>query len=271
MEMLKKVNAIVLGLAILLAVGCGKEKDVPTPGMANLAGLPCRMLQDSSTDGTVVNNYFYNEEGKLLRINRNHYGQPLFETLKYDNAGKLIQSNVYYQDSTLQQYYTHHYNASGQLIRQDWFLAAAGGTSIPNGTMTFTYDANGNITERSTLATNQSVDHKYVYTHRPDGSILEKEYNAFLTSGVLQFCGITEYKFDTKQNAYPWFGTGQHIHIVTPHNVVSMKQYDTTYTRPKVEYLISYQYNAQDYPVSWVSTNVYENRVYTGTYDYNCR
>src|SRR5687767_12981275 len=83
MKLMKKVNALVLGLAVLLAFGCGN--DDPEPPSQGL----CQLL--NSTDDGLTAEYIYNIDNQVIRINRN-WANPLskfHEEITYNSNGNL--------------------------------------------------------------------------------------------------------------------------------------------------------------------------------------
>jgi hypothetical protein len=83
MKLLKKVNALVLVMSVLLAVGCGKEskQDDPEPVLESPinnvpATVKCQLIESESIDSirsipdVYKGIYQYNSAGKIEEINR---------------------------------------------------------------------------------------------------------------------------------------------------------------------------------------------------------
>ena len=280
MEIARKINALVLGLVIFLMASCGK--DDPAPNLNPEEGIACAVSQDSVVGG-YSNKYFYNEQGQVTRIERNQYFEPKFETFEYDAGGKLILNKFYsHNNDLLYQYDEFQYNSNGQVVRINQFTGNPGGALQADGYTTLAYDVNGKLAERKQFypALMASPQTKSVFAYQPDGSIVEKYYNDFLTDGNLSLVYIWEYRFDDKNSPYLVMpdGLNNYDSVVSlvafrqrslfPNNVLSFKEYDPTHTQVKFETNISYQYNATGYPVK--ATYKHQQKLFEVFFNYNC-
>lgn len=281
MEISRKINALIFGLAICLMVSCGKDN--PAPKIEQKAGIKCTVSQDSVI-GSNSNKYFYNEQGQVIRIERNQYFEPKFETFEYDSDGKLIFNKFYsHNNDLLYQYDEFQYNSSGQVIRINQFTGMPGGALQADGYTTLAYDISGKLAERKLFypSLNTGPQTKSVFAYQADGSIVEKYYNDFLADGNLSLVHIWEYQFDNKKSPYLLMPDGLSNYnsvaslvafrqrALFPNNIQSFKEYDLTHTQARVEINISYQYNGEGYPVK--ANYIYNQKLFEVLFKYNCQ
>lgn len=281
MKIARIINFLVFSLAIGLMMSCGKEKDNPVPKIEQQADTMFPISQDSVAGGN-SNKYFYNERGQVIRIDRSQYFEPKFETFEYDADGKL-RFNKYYSHTgdLLYQYDEFLYNGNGQVVRINQFTGNPGGALHPDGYTTLAYDVNGKLAERKQFypALMAGPQTKSVFTYPPDGSIVEKYYNDFLTDGNLSLLYIWEYRFDNKKSPYLLMPDGLNNYdnvaslvafrqrSVFPNNVLSFKEYEPTHTQVRNEINIAYQYNADGYPVK--ATYTHQQKPFEVWFNYN--
>jgi hypothetical protein len=269
MDFLKKVNGLVLCLAVLLAVGCGGDDPEPVPENNQLTPK-CQILQDSIPGTPGYNStYFYDTQGKLILLKRTGGGNSWrHEIPEYDNAGKRIRSKIYdvYNkfngiDSTLIFYNEYQYNLNGQISRITLFWPCP--PICPVGTFTetnhkdFTYDDTGKLIEIAFYYFQQPAFPTGIqkYTYHSGNMIEERQFGNPDSVGNLQLTGFVEYSYDNMKN--PRTGLKNHLDdelfnannlVYDEHNVISRKYYDKDHTLKQV-FTYMYQYNAEGYPI----------------------
>ncbi|MBK0403205.1 hypothetical protein I5M27_09425 [Adhaeribacter sp. BT258] len=82
MDFLKKLNTVLLSLAVLLAVSCGKEskKEDPEPEQVQNPVRRTCQLTGQNQGGGFYNTYVSDSTGKIIRIN---YNVPLIRVLLF--------------------------------------------------------------------------------------------------------------------------------------------------------------------------------------------
>src|SRR5688572_12462100 len=111
MDLLKKVNAFVLGLAVLLAVGCGgdEENDPAVQGPVAENFKSCKLRK--SKEDTVTYSYVYDNQGRVLQKNaasRNVIYQ-------YNALGKVSRSIFFYYKPDTSMVINYEYNSDSLL------------------------------------------------------------------------------------------------------------------------------------------------------------
>src|SRR5688572_8465353 len=111
---MKNLNRIVLGLAVLLAVSCGKksknEDPEPESQMQNQVAKTCQLL----SGGNPFTTYTYNTAGKVIRTS---YRLPstisttdFEDELLYNAAGNISEIRTFHGNRVLQRYKVYTYN-----------------------------------------------------------------------------------------------------------------------------------------------------------------
>ena len=270
---MKKVNALVLGLVMLLAFGCGGDEPVPEiePNPAPIEKR-CYFMQDSSSDGGNTNKYYQDATGKVIRIERKNYSQGQFyETLEYDNFGLLRRCNRYSPDSILVSYTNYLIDGNKNILQyNEYSRSTIGGPFTITGKAILSYDSTGAISSRALLpSANATVPTKlYQYAHLPSGVMIENVAGNFNASGFGQLEEIREYRFDNKKNPYAALPHAMSLNIFTDHNIVSVKYFDASYNFLR-ESILTYQYNTEGYPVKAMYGNGQQQ--FEAYYTYNCQ
>ena len=269
MEFLKKVNAWILGLAVLLTVSCKKDDPLPNHNVTNTTiESNCKLLFIGGIDTLYGDRYNYDINGKLIGINK----YQRFETLDYDGLDRIIRNNLYSLDSVLSGYFTYHYNGNGQLIKLKSFLLRSPGTLVEEDNITFVYNPNGELIERNHFSSPQSALPFYSlkYLRKPNGDVEIKFYLDANVSGNPQLDRIENYSFDNKKGFYSGISNIINYNFLpTEHNVVAIKVYDKSYNLYS-ESTFSYNYNQEGYPIT---ITTYNNGVLqaNGILTYNCQ
>jgi YD repeat-containing protein len=148
MDFLKKVNALVLGLAVLLAAGCGDdEKGSPSPGNATQAN--CKLTKH--TTSLSATEYIYDNAGKLVRVNHTSSVSPesnSYELITYDADGNItaVKNMVHGYSKVLS------YNSNNQ---PDTIYHFNG--SVKSGFITCGYNAANQLVKWSSVSAHETV------------------------------------------------------------------------------------------------------------------
>src|SRR6478752_1979452 len=93
---MKKVNALVLGLVVLLAFSCGKKEKNDDPTPANTEGTvqtqkTCKVTNHHTFDYNSDFAYLYNAAGQLINVARTSPTASLTfsDSIKYDSNGNI--------------------------------------------------------------------------------------------------------------------------------------------------------------------------------------
>src|SRR5687768_15087339 len=124
--MLKKVNAIMLSLAVLLAFGCGEDEPEPE-NINNPTQEKCLITKayaPGAGPNSVIFENFYDSNKRLIRQHNYSYSYVLFE---YDVTGLVVTRKYYNKaDSSLARYDISEYNQNGLLTKRTDFSRSGG-------------------------------------------------------------------------------------------------------------------------------------------------
>ncbi|MFC5271116.1 hypothetical protein [Adhaeribacter terreus] len=269
---MKKVNALVLGLAVLLAFSCEKEKkddpapETPQPAEATFKG--CILTQDSSFSGSYKINYKHNAKGQITELKYFTRTDTTTEQFTYKPDGNIVTFS-YSNPQEGAGYLSYQYNANNLISRIDINNQPKGsGQFALDLYMLFTYDSLQRVKQRTSFYppfTTWSYQDRYTYL--PTGNIVVKRYTD--GNGIPMLTNTTEYGFDTKKNPTPTQLTLIGDELYTSHNTTYKRSVHHT-TNVTNEFFITYQYNADDYPVN---RTVVRNNYPTGgnAYKYHCQ
>ena len=265
--MLKKVNAIIFGLAVLLAFGCGSENNQDDPQPENISTTKRCLLNNITSGGLAGSQHHYDANGRLIRIG-DVTGQR--NLINYDATGLIVTAKFYQyylQDTSLTSYRVLEYFPNGLLKKTTDFRRVTSGAPLTeSGSMTQNFNAAGQLLKRSYYsATNKVWPYHYSdYTHLPDWVVKEEHYQNTNNIPVLDFTSY--YTFDNKKLPFTLsdfhkdgWGYGNVLQ-----NTDVDKYNDTTI------YSWSYQYNTKDYPTEMTSSidGIFQ---YKNLYNYNCQ
>lgn len=180
---------------------------------------------------------------KLEKSGVKSFSLEMYETFTYTD-GKLTQSERFFLESNeWVSYGTDTYEYTGDNISKATFSDGEYTYSY----YTFTYDANGNLTED-----------KLYYTGEED-VLMEKN----------------TYTYDDKKSMFSYNGLPLLMaFLVSPNNILtetySYYNWDTGELEGTEEFTYAYTYNDDDYPITRVETDVSEGETYNYTLEYNC-
>lgn len=273
MEFLKKVNALIMGLLVLLAIGCGKDEKEEI--------RPAQQKQVCTLVSARVNNYpykfQYDSSGKLIRIDllSDIDNSSLeYRILEYNSAGKIAKTNFYGSwNNSFMRSEIYSYNAAGLLYQK---ALTENLQSPPVVYETFEYDSLNQLLKKSHVNCADGP-HYSTYSYPANNIIKEevyKEYNRqfYLTE-------IREWRFGTVKNPLGQFGyldfgyenDGINRTLYTFDYLAT--SYKSTFPGPVLDELetnITYTFNPDDYPITGTANrnNLY---IINNTYEYSCQ
>jgi hypothetical protein len=238
MEFLRKVNALVLGLAVLLVVSCGEdEKTDPAPAPTPRT---CKVTQLNGSD------FIYDNTGKLVRIN--WVGIKHHQEIFYNAAGNISEIKDFDNSNVYISRQVYNYNAFNLPERiYSYFLNTSGLPSELNVSY-FQYNAAKQLVKTIYYKTPNyplpdTVTENYsLFTHLSGNHVVEKYY-AKDWNGILGLATTREMNYDNMKNPYHLIGYLDTRSLISPHNLTS-----TTYPGSTDTYTITYSYNTDGYP-----------------------
>jgi hypothetical protein len=267
MEFVKKVNALVLGLAVLLAIGCGSE--VPEPEKESQERT-CKVTK--STYDQFTNKYHYNAAGKVSRVDiiNPDPADNTHEEFLYDAAGNLKEIIIFGVNNvkSMQERYTYNQDNLPDTIY--YLHQGSGGTSAADGYMLHQYNSAKQLLKTSYFPDRQATvpNNTADFTYPAPGQAIEKQYikNA---AGILQLEYTAHYQFDDKPNPLADLAHLNQLFMVMPHNLTA---FQITYHTSgfSSSQTTAYSYNAEGYPVSYTISSPDFPSV-SGSYEYNCQ
>lgn len=270
---MKKVNALVLGLAVLLAFGCGgdeKKKEDPTPDNQVAVIKTCSIAKYHTFNYNSDYTYFYNTAGEVINVVRTSPTSWLnySDSVHYDTKGNISRISRYEAGTgNLSEYTDFHYNTNNNVTERRRFLQTPPGGPIQAGDFTlFSYDGAGRLIKSSdynTIQPNPFSETDYFYN--ADGSIRSEKYSVAIDQRE-----VTEYTFDGNKNPWSEKKYNPNYWVSFKHNPI--KIITTTYyggvLRSTQNTHFSYTYNPNGYPTEMIGNN---NPGYKETWTYNCQ
>ncbi len=213
MELLKKLNAVLAGLLVLLAFGCGGTEEDPTPDPVSVPAATarhCRVTESSSHVYGYEYAYTYNAAGQVIKAVRT---SPLtylsnYDLVEYNTLGLVDKITRKKADHTLSEYRIYEYTPDLLVQKETKYALANPADSTSAAPFTFneyTYDAQRRLTRITYFAANQPATPSgfTAFTFRPDGSLLEEQYNNdLITVSVSREYQFTNSKAPAEKVAY---------------------------------------------------------------------
>lgn len=245
----------VLAFFLIMTVGCDNaDEPAPTKCFAtkqnysadnfsreisvfyNSDNQPIRLTGTTSTGFSGEAVITYNAEGKAIKAEGSLYAPLAFFAYTYNDKNLLTRAEGFMPSGALERRIEYEYNASDQLIREQFFSNSQG-TLLPSYPKFYEYK------------TTSSKDY-----------FLEKLFD---TDGDL--VSTTEYEYDDKKVPYPFSNFEFQTHNITKE---TKKNAAGTVTSVKT---IVYEYNSLGYPTKSVSNSTQFNGVETYTFTYDCK
>jgi hypothetical protein len=265
MKMLKKVNAIFLGLATLLAFGCGGDEVEPTPVIVanNPADQKCQLTQMKYTRGTdpdsLTSVLEYNAAGKISKATGYQGGRSFTEIGTYNAAGQLIRL-----DHSYGSYQLFDYNNLGLRSKVSYYrVSSPGGPASLDDYKTYAYDSNKKLIKISSFDPSQGniLTGTEEFTYPSATSAKQEDYD-----NSRRLLVTTDYTFDDKIGLDHLLG--EEFGLVSDHNVLT----ETVNNGSSVYNLgYTYEYNADGYPTKkrYTTDGVTSPDIFT--FSYNCK
>ena len=269
---MKKVNALVLGLAVLLAFGCdgGEKKEDPTP--VNQVQKDCLITKEIYNEDTAE--YTYNSAGQFVSVysTLNSVKKYRLNEILYNADGNIFEKRSFQPNSNSHdQKFVFSYNA-------DKLPASITYSMLQNNVwkdMSFTYFKYN--------AAKQLIKKSY-YTSYDTAAIFYALYSYLAPNHIIQTCyqkdNTDNYPltytydlyYDNKQFYRLSLGYYALTHstfeegLVSKHNLATVTTTDHLHGTTST-YNYGYTYNNHDYPVEYLDPS-------SGTYakyEYNCQ
>ncbi|MFC5271115.1 hypothetical protein [Adhaeribacter terreus] len=276
---MKKVNALVLGLAVLLAFGCGGDEPEPVnpdsnnnPDNSNTVKcLITRRIHDSPTVYTTT--YELNAQNKVLKSTSYTNGSYRYESVyEYDNLGRKIKAERK-DGNFIIEYFTFEYNAAGQLEKRTNFYRGSSTSPLTlNGWYFYEYDTSNRLIKWSDFASgspNAPMAFRN-YAYPAANKITEALY--IIKSGTPTWQDSIEYILDGHKRPLTTGSSLDKMELLTNQNILSEKQtYDNgPGTTINIENY-TYQYNADGFPTQVMRSFNGSPSVLHADYTYNCQ
>ncbi|KAA9340212.1 hypothetical protein [Adhaeribacter soli] len=185
-KMLKKGNALILMLAVLLTVGCGKEDanndPKPNNSTGNITGQrTCVLVSTQSYNLEDAWRFFFNAQGQIIKALKGTSNNGL-QLITYSATGKIKNVRRYRMPAKeIQESSFYQYNSDSLLSRETIFIPATPGDSASLYAVRenyFEYDPGKRLVKiTSFLLTQPGGSDGYItFTYNPDGSLLEERF-----------------------------------------------------------------------------------------------
>jgi hypothetical protein len=271
MKLMKKVNALVLGLAVLLAIRCGKQNKQDDPDPINSQRQQCIITSIVETRFNSPNTtaFYYNPQRVLMGYNNGDRYSSTKDSvsLLYDSAGELDKV-IEYENGIVKGYITYDFNSAGLLNKASTFHGTFGsGTAALVMYNTFEYNsANKLIKINSFNGQHQAfVYSKYIY---PSATSVRNEIYQIANNDTLPLGQIREYTFDNNKSFQNLLGPAYRVGQISENNPLTLK-----ITYPGIDtanYSYSYTFNSYGFPISetaYFNGNQSSNTIY----NYDCQ
>ena len=271
MKMLKKVNALVLGLAVLLALGCGKDYKQDEPSPENMALKDC-LLTKSTDAGGEANEYIYNSAGKVESINyiSSSTGQKFrISEQIYNSDGNISEYKFYQWNNVNDQKHIYTYNAD-KLLASRTFVQLQNNIWTEKKADQYRYNAARQLIKKSYHSSlpDTTTDYYSLYSYPATDQVVEKFYLKDV-AGNFKLRFTFHYKYDDKSFYATSLGYSDWNPQLSKHNVISEATIDhfagTTTTET-----YAYTYNADGYPVQYFNTTSGQPILHRN-YEYTCQ
>ncbi|KAA9340211.1 hypothetical protein [Adhaeribacter soli] len=266
MDLMKKGNALILGLAVLLAFGCGSDNDTVAPDNANPAPqnfTKCQLIKDR--EDTLTSKYSYDSQGRLQeRVYA--YGRERFT---YNSLGKILKWIRFTESLDTINVRTYEYNNDSLPIKvtSRSGMTSAGGI-IAYHTQSMVYDSQKRIISNTTYNTSlAAITNKVNYSYPANNKVEIEGWELNRGTNTLQLHYNAQMTYDN--NKTPW-GDYPFFDPIVNHNELTYaiqfhQPYPYSHSRTS-----TYTFNAAGYPIQKIE--VTDGR-YTmvSTYTYNCQ
>lgn len=252
---------LTMAAAAVFMISCGSDDSSP---VTNNDSVLVKKITETSEDGTLITVLTYNGT-KLVEINNN---EGLRQVFTY--TGDLITEWKTYEGTELVTTDTYVYNSANKLVTY---------TSIDNTEdshhekITYVHNADGSIDYKEYSGSNPSSIDQLSMT----GKIYADKYTEVVTSGTENITYTMTFTFDGKNNPLKNVTGFDKIAFVNTmestnyaENITSESSSSSNSTdAPKLQTTYVYTYNAKNYPLTAVETDVEDpNTTITTQYTY---
>jgi hypothetical protein len=250
---------LILGLAVLLAFGCGGDEKKEDPVPEGPIQKRCLITKQVGSDVTV--DFIYNNAGKLIRANLMYPNNPAnnwYQEISYNTSGNVSDIKSFENNNVEFQREVYTYNSAN--LPDTIFLVVNSQTA---GYTKYEYDSAKKLIKRIVGGT--TVNNYKEYTYPAPGQV--KEILHTRSNGNLVLNTTTVNQYDNKRNPYSQLGFYSEMLLISPNNLISSTTTDHIQgtTRSFSNSLI---YNAEDYPTQIIAqSSASTSHIYT----YNCQ
>lgn len=263
---MKKVNALVLGLAVLLALGCEKEEPSAPVNAGTDPETYTRCQLTSDRVDTLTSRYTYNAQGKVVE-KAYAYGKEKYE---YNALGKISRLIRFHSQADTSEVDVFEYNSDSLLVKVTQRSGATpAGVIYKWAITTIAYDAQNRVASQFSHDVNQpgTIFRKVEYTYAGANKVESKAWELNRVDNTWQLHNEAVLVCDNQKTPH---GKNSPYNSLTGHNELS---YAVTFYLPynySHSRTTTYTYNAAGYPTS--STSVTDGQ-YTSisTFNYNCQ
>jgi uncharacterized protein YcfL len=204
MELMKKVNGLILSLAVLLAVGCGSDDPKPDPDKTTIpANQGCiitaaEVLEFGNSTKAV---FEFDSQRRFIRINNLTNGvlQNAYKLVDYDNAGRISRITEK-GSSNHDDYHLYTYNAAGLVTRDDHYDVDSGQATL-SSYLLYTYDSNNKLIRKDGYDIEQTtfLAAYSLFTYPAANTARQEKYHLEIKGAPLKHIATINYAFDNKK------------------------------------------------------------------------
>ncbi|KAA9340214.1 hypothetical protein [Adhaeribacter soli] len=275
--MLKKVNALVLGLAVLLAVGCGKDDPEPQPDSQTPTPKSCRLVKYvfpgyGSNDG-IVEKYVYDNSGKVIQKNiARSDSSKYIEDIVYSANGNVKEIILSSGNRSVKSSY--HYNGANLIDKILFYDQDAGGNYYLQSIYQLQYDIIGRLIKHSNFGPQDTVSGGYIDYFYPAANQMKIMVYNKNQAGNLGLHYITFWEYDSHKNPViidgNFIGSGLYKSNFIPQNIIKSTTTEVASGYTGEPFFYNTIYNPAGYPIE--RTTVVGNQILSKeNWYYNCQ
>lgn len=248
MKLNKKINALLLGLGMLLAA-CGKDKaHQEDPAPENQGQATCQIIEMSTPAGT--SDFIYNSSCNLKQISsqRSGTGKITFTRIGNKEVLKSTDANnrLIFQEITI-----FDNNNLPEIHKNTNYFPTGDSTSTASK---FFYNAAGQLEKAVMYLNKDTVENSYgLFTYPAADQVIVTSYTRN-ANGSFTLSSTWHGYFDTMKNPYLHVGVFRHELLYSKNNILRVVLTDHK-TNTVTTSAFSYVYNAEGYPTTQNSTN----------------
>ncbi|MFC5271114.1 hypothetical protein [Adhaeribacter terreus] len=262
---MKKVNVLILGLAVLLAFGCSgdEKKDDPIP--EDQVQKNCLLTKIVSPETTY--DLIYNSAGKVIRINDTRQDSTISSHMEITyNAGGNIAEIKHFNNKNatyLQEIFSYNSQNLPDTIYSIY--------SFQTGTFnTYEYNAAGQLTKWSNFSGSKVTPSHYTEVTYPAPNQTKEMLYSYDALGNVLLNSTYEKQYDNKKSPHAPFDA-VFKPIISSNNLLSFKITNHSQGTTLI-YTYTYIYNAADYPIQQAVTYSHVPLPpAVSTFTYNCQ